>query len=89
MPPRVPSEKLEAKVLLHWKVPTVSKIGPVSEASLTSLTSNMARWPQGQRPGGSTMSGFVIGLIAFHTVSIAVFVYAVLTAAEWDDIAVD
>jgi hypothetical protein len=35
------------------------------------------------------MSGFVIGLIAVYTVSIAVFVFAVLTAPEWDDIAVN
>jgi hypothetical protein len=35
------------------------------------------------------MSGFVIGLIAFYTVSIAVSAYAVYTAPEWDDIAAD
>jgi hypothetical protein len=39
-----------------------------------------------QRPRGSTMSGFVIGVIAFYTVSIAGLAYAVYTARVWDDI---
>jgi hypothetical protein len=35
------------------------------------------------------MSGFVIGLIALYTVSIAGLAYAIYTAPVWEDIAID